>query len=228
MIPRVHPGDSIRNTSTLNRVIDNVNGLYLNQGQGPQDGIIEQAGTPVTILNSTGRDLGLGEAFPISLTDAHPYPDVPERMLQGTIITARIPDEGDPLAWGICAQTIQDDCAGKAYLAGVILARVQDADSSGDHADIDISGDWYWLKSGDTGPGKIIWLDDTVQDDGWRWALVQFPFSVGGGGFSVVQATANGSSGSITAKAITLKADVTASPNYDLGTDVLTLNYFKS
>lgn len=53
----------------------------------------------------------------------------------------------------------------------------------------------------------------------------------GGGGpatLLVVQATADGSAGVVPAKTMTFKADVSASPNYDLATDAVNYNYFRA
>lgn len=58
------------------------------------------------------------------------------------------------------------------------------------------------------------------------------PAGAGGGGglasLLIVQATANGSSGSISAKTMTLKSDVTLSPNYTLAANAVTYSYFKA
>ena len=52
--------------------------------------------------------------------------------------------------------------------------------------------------------------------------------SGGGGSLSIVQATADGASGVVPVKAITLKANVAASPNFEQATgDPTNVNYFK-
>lgn len=55
--------------------------------------------------------------------------------------------------------------------------------------------------------------------------------SAGGGGGSaslqIVQAVANGSAGVVSTKVMTLKADVSASPNFTLATTAANANYFK-
>lgn len=54
--------------------------------------------------------------------------------------------------------------------------------------------------------------------------------SGGGGGatFSIVQAFADGANGTVSTKAMTFKADLTASPNYDLSAGTTILSYFKA
>lgn len=58
------------------------------------------------------------------------------------------------------------------------------------------------------------------------------PYAAGGGGgpatLLVVQATADGASGVVVAKTMTLKADVSATPNYDLAAGTVSYNYYKA
>jgi hypothetical protein len=112
------------------------------------------------------------------------------------------------------------DCA----LRGVYPCRVDVTDEAHEFAGVK-GGSSEMLASADSGLAQILWKEAGT---GTKWAIIKFPFGGGGGGsFSVVQATADGVGGVVTAKAIQFKANVASSPNFTLAATAVNLNYYK-
>jgi hypothetical protein len=87
-----------------------------------------------------------------------------------------------------------------------------------------VTGSWG-LKVGNTGFTVV-----GISTASAPWVVYVRPAGGGGGGgasFDVVQAVADGSAGLVSAKVMTLKADVGATPNYTLAANAVTLKYFK-
>lgn len=120
--------------------------------------------------------------------------------------------------------------SGLGYIAGCCLAKVlitDDADPT-DITDCGFSDGSQYLQNDAEGL-KVIWASDSFDEDGdtFTWAFVDFQGQGGGASFTVVQAITDGSAGSITTKAIQLKADVTLSPNFEQTGANISANYFK-
>jgi len=136
--------------------------------------------------------------------------------------------------WCVAVQRIPAGLGGWVFISGVVLARLRDESSADMTVDIDPADDWWHLKQGASGAGKIIWLDTVPQsiDDSdpntYRWALIRFPFG-GGGGTSLqfVQTTGVGVDGVVPVKNISMKTDPALSPNYELTGSEYSINYFK-
>jgi len=235
MIQKFSRGESIRSTQHLNKMVDEINSVLRRSGMG--SGVTMQAGTPVFAINQSAVDLPFGACVPFrenggsaSEPDANPYPIEPQRLVQGTIVLVSDPSMSG-VEWGVTAQRIPMGQSGWIYASGVILARVRDADSSDFTVDIDSADDWWHLKRGTSGSGKILWADVVSQntaDDtsSYRWALVRFPFG-GSSAFSIVQTTGAGASGAVGAKVIAMKSDPSLSPNFTQTGDGISLKYFK-
>lgn len=234
MITPLKRGDSIRDPRTINDLIKASNRMTSQIGT-PFPNVV-QSGNRLLVLNRTGHDLNPGECFPFYSGDAMPFPDNPERLFAGTVAIADIPNpEPDTVEWGIAGEAIADGMAGAGYDSGILLARVLYEPSVTDlNLNIDLTGDWWFAKRGTEGPARILWADTTSYSDGsggssWVWALIRLGAGSGGSAtLLVVRATADGSAGVIPAKTMTLKADPSLSPNYDLSTDPTNYNYFKA
>jgi hypothetical protein len=79
------------------------------------------------------------------------------------------------------------------------------------------------------GTADILWKEAGT---GLKWALIYVrPFGATGGGgtasLEIVQAVADGSAGVVSTKVMTLKADVSLSPNFTLAATAANANYFK-
>lgn len=230
MIQKFKAGEKLRSVTHLNQVVDGLN--ELTQDSPEETPTAAQSGVTCFGINQSAVDLPYGAcvAFKPAL-DAMPFPDDPTKIIQGTTLLLDEPSEaGDE--WCITAQRIPAGSGGLVYVSGTILARVRDEASTDEVATIDPASDWWHLKRGADGAGKLLWAGSTsesTEDDtsGYRWALVRFPFG-GGGAFALAQATADGTGGTVTLKAIQHLANLSASPNFEQTGDEFTAKYFKT
>jgi len=81
-----------------------------------------------------------------------------------------------------------------------------------------------------SGGGSVkarVFGDQLITEGENRVARVRRGGGGGGATLDVVQATADGASGAVAVKVMTLKADVSLSPNFTLAATGSTVNYFK-
>lgn len=225
MITKIKAGDRLQDPKPINRIIDAVNSL----GEMPGDSFpgIHQSGVALTVYNDTGRDLEIGDLFPYFSPSAHPFPDAPLRLTQGTMIVAKMPVDTSAVEWGICGEKIISGYSGVGFLSGVILARIQTDSSTDASLDIDATGDWWRPKRGASGPATLLWIADEATGDG-TWALIK----LGGGGgaagsIKLVQAQADGSSGTVSVKEISMRSAATDTPNFDPTGSAYNLRYLR-
>jgi hypothetical protein len=146
----------------------------------------------------------------------------------------------DSQPWQICAlMPSQYDrsttrTAAVAMFAGdnrpVLAAITDDSDAPAIGSTLGtVSGSWK-LKVGNTGYICAGVAADAGKGSGGRRIVYVRPSGggSGGGSFSVVQATADGASGTIMAKAIAFLTDPAARPNFEQTGDALTLRYFRT
>lgn len=144
--------------------------------------------------------------------------------------------QSDNLAWSCCvalpgalitsSSTVAVSSA--AFMLDnrqIIVALSSGSDAATVGCDLGTVKDTWGLKVGNTG-FKCTGL--IVDASGRRYVYVRPSGSGGSATLLIVQATADGSAGVIPAKTMTLKADPSLSPNYDLSADPTNYNYFKA
>ena len=127
--------------------------------------------------------------------------------------------------WCITLESIPAGEFGAAAILGVFPCLVSVGAETDPEAKV-INADKEKLESCESGgTADILWKESGT---GTKWALVYVrPFGATGGTLDIVQAVADGTLGAIPAKLLTLKADLSASPNYTLAASATTLGYFK-
>lgn len=131
--------------------------------------------------------------------------------------------------WCILLESIPDGEFGAAAVLGVYPCQVDVQAESDTEAQL-VNAQTDNLESCESGgTADILWKESGT---GLKWALVYVrPFGATGGGgavsLDIVQAVADGSAGVVSTKVMTLKADVSASPNFTLAASAANANYFK-
>ena len=144
-------------------------------------------GRLVVVLNNAGKDLPAWAISGIKQTTAHD--DIASIVAEGIKYILRTPEESDKVTgYVILAEAIKDDAVGFAYISGDgILARIKYNEDGSEEdllfAEIDPTkedGDELFLYPTADGSARVIDKEETDIPEGWRWAIVRFPFGESG------------------------------------------------
>jgi hypothetical protein len=146
------------------------------------------------------------------------------RMFQGEALS--VADHADSGRFGIALDNVEPDASSYCAIAGIFPCKLNINAEADEYANIvDAQPEALDTQSGASSV-RIWWKETGTGTD--KWGLVELGRASGSGAaLQFVQAVADGSAGSVSVKQIQLKADITASPNFEQSGDAFTVNYFK-
>jgi hypothetical protein len=218
--------------AAYNAFIDAVRELKSMQTSGPE---ALKAGLPhsniVRCVNQVGAEIlqygVVGLDDPVTTCDSADANTVQTFSANDRLFKAVVPtvaNHADRFALAMFSVENNAEAIGSFAVAGIYPCKVDVTNEAHVFATVK-EGSIEMLASADSGLAQILWKEPGT---GTKWATVRLGGTGGGGGsFALAQATADGTGGTVTLKAVQHLVNLSASPNFEQTGANFTAKYFK-